>query len=72
MTTSDVTYNPPNFIISLHNPHLQRQAVMTATFKTTNFTLQVMPWSKEHESGKLPWITGKIIMYHALLLTKFG
>ncbi|XP_021321190.1 uncharacterized protein LOC110437175 isoform X2 [Sorghum bicolor] len=57
MTTSDITYRPPNFIIYLQNSHLQRQTVSASPLQTRNFRLKIVPWSKQYELTQLPWIT---------------
>lgn len=73
MTTSDITYRPPNFIIYLQNSHLQRQTVSASPLQTRNFRLKIVPWSKQYELTQLPWITGTVAMkyYTITMFFKF-
>lgn len=72
ITTSDISYRAPNFIIHLNNAHLQRQAVSSPILRATSFSFQMVPWSREHDLAQLPWITGLIIEWYNVLLSNFS
>lgn len=58
ISSHDISYVPPNFIIYLDSPHVQRDMLSEPTIRTQNFELDLLPWSREHELAQLPWIIG--------------
>lgn len=64
----DILYVPPNFVIYLNCPPVQKDMLSEPTIRTQNFELDVLPWSREHELAQLPWIIGIALTSNILLL----
>lgn len=71
MASVNVLYVPPSFIVCLKNPNLQMHLLSHSPLRTTNYELDLLPWSKEHELDQLPWIIGTIITTNTQLLINF-
>lgn len=54
----NISYLQPNLIISLNNPHQQRQILACSPVTTSDFVIDLLPWSREHEFAQMPWIIG--------------
>jgi hypothetical protein len=59
ITTEDIIYKSPNFKICLHDAYVQQSILSNTVLRTTEFDLDLQPWSKEHELAQLPCIPGR-------------
>lgn len=64
---SDVTYQAPNFIINVQEPVTQLKILENPLLNVGQSFLEMVPWSREHESAKIPWVTGSSLTFASLI-----
>lgn len=62
-----IEYVAPNFIVEPYDPHQQTRILAASPLRTTNFELDLLPWSREHEMAQLPWIIGMSIFINKFI-----